>query len=182
MYGRCMFDFASSEVCSRSTSFFRDITWEDRVPAENRAMNSFSCAIFFSRCAFCASTRLPGSFPSLEPAAKGVLRFARSAARQQALHADVFVQFRPVDSFATGDETPVVPFGRSSVRQTREPRKRHGDRAAVGEIRNEGILSDTHATRQRGPEFSSRNIHAMTSTTRQRFLQPTSQPVRSLHG
>jgi len=57
MYGRCMFDFASSEVCSRSTSLFRDITWEDRVPAENRAMNSFRCAIFFSRCALCASTR-----------------------------------------------------------------------------------------------------------------------------
>ena len=52
-----MFDFASSEVCSRSTSFLRDITWEDRVPAENRAVKSFSCAIFFSRCAFCASTR-----------------------------------------------------------------------------------------------------------------------------
>ena len=55
--GRCMSDFASSEVCSRSTSFFRDITWEDRVPAESRARNSFSCAIFFSRCALCASTR-----------------------------------------------------------------------------------------------------------------------------
>jgi hypothetical protein len=52
-----MFDFASSEACSLSTSFFRDITWEDRVPAENRAMNSLSCATFFSRCAFCASTR-----------------------------------------------------------------------------------------------------------------------------
>jgi hypothetical protein len=52
-----MFDCASSEVCSRSTSLFRDITWENRVPPENRAMNSFSCAIFFSRCAFCASTR-----------------------------------------------------------------------------------------------------------------------------
>jgi hypothetical protein len=34
----------------------RDCTWLDRVPAEKRAMKSFSCAIFFSRCAFSAST------------------------------------------------------------------------------------------------------------------------------
>ena len=57
MYGRWMFDFASSEVCSRSTSFLRDVTWLDRVPAEKRAMNSLSWAIFFSRCAFSASMR-----------------------------------------------------------------------------------------------------------------------------
>ena len=52
-----MFDRASSVVCSRSTSFLRDVTWLERVPAEKRAMNSFSCAIFFSRCAFSASMR-----------------------------------------------------------------------------------------------------------------------------
>ena len=57
MNGRWMFDFASSDVCSRSTSFLRDVTCEDRVPAEKRAMNSFNCAIFFSRCAFPASMR-----------------------------------------------------------------------------------------------------------------------------
>ena len=51
MYGRWMFDRASSVVCSRSTSLRRDCTWLDRVPAEKRAMKSFSCAIFFSRCA-----------------------------------------------------------------------------------------------------------------------------------
>ena len=52
-----MFERASSVVCSRSTSFLRDITWLARVPAEKRAMKSCSCAIFFSRCAFSASTR-----------------------------------------------------------------------------------------------------------------------------
>ena len=52
-----MFDLASSLVCRRSTSFLRDITWLDRVPAEKRAMNSFNCAIFFSRCAFWDSSR-----------------------------------------------------------------------------------------------------------------------------
>jgi hypothetical protein len=35
----------------------RDITWLLRVPAEKRAMNSCSCAIFFSSCALSASTR-----------------------------------------------------------------------------------------------------------------------------
>ncbi len=57
MYGRWMFDRASSVVCSRSTSFLRDCTWLERVPAEKRAMKSLSCAIFFSRCSFCASRR-----------------------------------------------------------------------------------------------------------------------------
>ena len=37
-----MFERASSVVCSRSTSFLRDVTWLARVPAENRAMNSFN--------------------------------------------------------------------------------------------------------------------------------------------
>ena len=53
MNGRWIFDRARSLVCSRSTSFLRDVTWLERVPAEKRAMNSFNCAIFFSRCAFC---------------------------------------------------------------------------------------------------------------------------------
>ena len=57
MYGRWMFDRASSVVCSRSTSLRRDCTWLERVPAEKRAMKSFSCAIFFSRCAFSDSMR-----------------------------------------------------------------------------------------------------------------------------
>ncbi len=57
MYGRWIFDLASSEICNRSTSFLRDITWLDRVPAEKRAINSFSWAIFFSRCVFSASMR-----------------------------------------------------------------------------------------------------------------------------
>ena len=55
MYGRWMLERASSVVCSRSTSLRRDCTWLDRVPAENRAMKSLSCSIFFSRCAFCDS-------------------------------------------------------------------------------------------------------------------------------
>jgi len=141
MYGRCMFDFASSEVCSRSTSFFRDITWEDRVPAENRAMNSFSCAIFFSRCAFCASTRLPGSFPSLEPAAKGVLRFARSAARQQAFHADVFIQIGPMNSIS--NPSPAISFIRRALLKSRIPSKWNSNRSAVTQIDDQAVVCDS---------------------------------------
>ena len=53
MYGRWMFERASSVVCRRSTSLRRDCTWLERVPAEKRWMKSFSCAIFLSRCSFC---------------------------------------------------------------------------------------------------------------------------------
>ena len=47
-----MFERASSPTARRSTSLRRDCTWLERVPAEKRAMNSFNCAIFFSRWAF----------------------------------------------------------------------------------------------------------------------------------
>ncbi len=58
IYGRWMFDRASSVVCSRSTSLRRACTWLARVPAEKRAMKSFNWAIFFSRCALSDSTLL----------------------------------------------------------------------------------------------------------------------------
>src|ERR1035437_2256791 len=48
---------ARSEVCRRSTSFLREVPWLERVPAENRAMNSLSWALLFSGCVFCASMR-----------------------------------------------------------------------------------------------------------------------------
>ncbi len=52
-----MFERASSVVCSRSTSFLREVACAERVPAEKRAMKSLSCAIFFSRFAFSDSMR-----------------------------------------------------------------------------------------------------------------------------
>jgi hypothetical protein len=70
MYGRWMFERASSVVCSRSTSLRREVTWLARVPAEKRAMKSLSWAIFFSRCAFPDSEvryqGCSGSFPNPE--------------------------------------------------------------------------------------------------------------------
>ena len=47
MKGRAMLERASSLVARRSTSFLRELTCEERVPAEKRAMKSLSCAIFF---------------------------------------------------------------------------------------------------------------------------------------
>ena len=52
MNGRGMLERASSVVARRSTSFLRELTWVERVPAEKRAINSLSWAIFFSRCSF----------------------------------------------------------------------------------------------------------------------------------
>jgi hypothetical protein len=56
MYGRWIFERASSVVCNRSTSLRRAVAWLARVPAPNRWMKSVSCAIFFSRCTLSAST------------------------------------------------------------------------------------------------------------------------------
>src|SRR2546430_13258119 len=57
MYGLWMLLLASSAVCKRSTSFLREVACAERVPAENRAINSCNCAIFFSRLALSASMR-----------------------------------------------------------------------------------------------------------------------------
>ncbi len=55
-------------------------------------------------------------------------------ARQEALHTDIFVQIRPVDSYPAADETPMGSFRRCPVRQAREPSQRHSDGPTVGKI------------------------------------------------
>lgn len=91
--------------------------------------------------AYTQDGRLTRRFALLEPPAKGLLRFTGSAAREQARETDVFIQIRPVDSFTTGDKTPVGPLGWRSVRQSREPRERHRDRAAIRKFRYQGIVA-----------------------------------------
>src|ERR1039457_6337313 len=81
-------------------------------------------------------------------------------------------QIWPVDPLATGNETPVGPLRRCPVRQTREPRKWHGDRPAIRKFRDQSIVAHTYALGQCFPEFSPRSTHAMTSTKKPRFPRP----------
>ena len=121
---------------------------------------------------------LAGRFPPLEPSPKRLLRLTRSTTRQKTLHADVFIQTWPVDPLATGNETPVGPLRRCPVRQTREPRKWHGDRPAIRKFRDQSIVAHTYALGQCFLEFSPRSTHAMTSTKRPRFPRPVFRYVQ----
>jgi hypothetical protein len=94
------------------------------------------------------ASRLIGGLALLEPAAKGLLRFARATACQQTLHADIFVQVRPMDALAAGDETPVGSLRGRPVRQAREPREWHRDRPAVRKISYESVVAKTNVLSQ----------------------------------
>src|SRR6266478_3046842 len=82
----------------------------------------------------------------------------RSATRQETIHADIFVQIRPVDPLATGNQTPVSPLRRCPVRQTREPRERNRDRSAIRKVGHQSIVAYAYAQGQRSYEFTPRSI------------------------
>src|SRR5450759_339834 len=88
---------------------------------------------------------LAGRFTPLEPPAKRLLRLTRSATRQETFHADIFIQIRPVDPLATGNETQVGPFRRFPVCQTREPGEWHRDRPAIRKFRDQSIIAYAYA-------------------------------------
>ncbi len=117
-------------------------------------------------------------FALLEPAAKRLLRFARSTACQKALYADIFIQLRPVDTLAAGNQTPVGPLRRRPVRQPREPCEWHRDRPAIGKLHDQRIFTQTYALGKCFPEFSARSTHAITSTREPRFPRPVFQYVQ----
>src|ERR1019366_2950481 len=126
------------------------------------------------RCELTPASR----FPPLEPPPKRILRLTRPAARQEALHADILIQIRPVDPFAASNETPVGALRSGPVCQTREPGEWHRDRSAIRKVHDHPIVAHTYGLAQCFSEFSSRSTHAMTSTNEPRFLRPIFRFVR----
>jgi hypothetical protein len=99
----------------------------------------------------------------LEPPPERWLALARSAAREQAFDADIFIQIRPVNSLAPRDQSPVVPLGGFAMRKARKPRERSRNSPSVREIYGERIIAYTDAVRQCFFEFSPRSTQSMTS-------------------
>ena len=118
------------------------------------------------------SVSLASRFPPLEPKAKRFLCLTGSATRQETRHADIFIQLRPMDTFASRDQTPVGALRWCSVRQAREPGKRHRDRPAIREVRNQSVVANAYTLSKCFLDFSSRSIHARTSTKSPRFPRP----------
>jgi hypothetical protein len=77
----------------------------------------------------------------MEPAPKGRLDLAGPTARQQAFHADILVQVRPMDSYAATNETPIGPLRWRPVRQARKPSQRHGNGPAIGKIDDQRLIA-----------------------------------------
>jgi len=84
-----------------------------------------------------------GHFPPPEPPAKRLLPLTRSAASQDALHADIFIQIRPVDPLAACNETPVGALGGRPVCQARVPGEWRGDRPAIRKVTRASLLTPT---------------------------------------
>ena len=95
----------------------------------------------------CRLRRVLASSSTLEPAAQGSLRFPRTPACQKTFDADVFVEVRPVDSLAFTDQTPVSSFGLATMRQSRVPRERDGDRTPIEQVHYQGIVGKLHPLR-----------------------------------
>ena len=68
---------------------------------------------------------------------------SRNAAKE-ALDAEVFVDFGPMDALAVAEELPVSTLCLRSGEQAREPDQRHTDSAAVGKADDELRCRELH--------------------------------------
>jgi hypothetical protein len=114
-----------------------------------------------------------------EPPSKRRLSLAGPPARQQAFHADILVQVRPVDPSAAANTTPIGSLGRCPVRQTWKPSQRYSNCPAIGKIHDQRLVARSHALSNRFPEFNSRSTHAMPSPITPRFPQQEPQSSES---
>ena len=83
---------------------------------------------------------------SLEPALERGRRFTRSPPREQAVHAHVLIQARPVDSLSFTDQPPLRALGRRPVQEPRIPRDRHGEAAPIGEVDDQRLVHHANIT------------------------------------
>jgi hypothetical protein len=81
----------------------------------------------------------------LQPAPKRRLTLTRLTSRQQACHANIFIEVRPVDTHAAANKIPMNPLRRTPMRQTRGPCQRHGYGPAIGKIDAQRLLAHRHA-------------------------------------
>ena len=66
---------------------------------------------------------LAGAVSASQPLFQRTLGFSEAAAIQQTLHADVFIELRPMNPLPLANQTRVLTFRRRRVRQARVPRE-----------------------------------------------------------
>jgi hypothetical protein len=80
-------------------------------------------------------THVPGcSSAGLEPFPEGALCLAGRAAGKKAGNADVFVQIKPVDTFAAPDQAPVRTLPCCPISKTWVPEQRDAHGSAVDKV------------------------------------------------
>jgi len=106
------------------------------------------------RAASCLTFR-----PFFEPTFQRRLTFAGRLAGQEIVHADVFIQVRPVDPASVADQSPVTALVGRAVRQTRIPNDGRGNLATVGQIDEHRLVVDLNACGRWNLGFSRGRIH-----------------------
>jgi len=85
---------------------------------------------------------------------KRLLRLTGPAVEQETFDADIFVQIRPMNSLAAGDQTPVGALRWRPTHQTREPRDRDPNRPAIRKVRDYRVIAYAYAQGKRFPELT----------------------------
>jgi hypothetical protein len=90
----------------------------------------------------------------LQPFLEGTLCLAGGASGWKASDTNVFVEVRPVDAFATTDQTPVRTLRGRPMSKAGVPRQRDANGAAVDEIDDQSIVCDGHLLSKGRPQLA----------------------------
>lgn len=122
---------------------------------------------------------LASRLPPLEPPPKRLLGLSRSAARQEALHTDIFIQIRPVDTLASPNQTPLPSLAYAPLCQAWEPGQRNRDRPAVSKVHDQSIIAHRYALCHWLYKFSPGSTHAMPSVRNPRSARSVARSGQS---
>ncbi len=115
--------------------------------------------------------------PFLKPFLERGLAFLRAVTGKKVVHADVLIQFWPVDALAAGDEFVILAFVFGSGKDPGIPGQRDGNMASVIQVDSERVLAE------RDPDgeafmFKSQSIHAISLRPRIGRERATVRPRR----
>jgi len=70
------------------------------------------------------------------------LTLSRGPSKNDSFDTDIFVKIRPMNSFSSTDEAPVVSFLHIAVQKARKPRQRDSNRAAIIKIYSQAVIGN----------------------------------------
>ena len=79
---------------------------------------------------------------SFNPSLEGLLTFPWGPPQKDILHANIFIQVRPMDSFPFPNKPPMAAFLGGPLHQSWIPGNGHRDRPPIGEVDHEAILGN----------------------------------------